>query len=156
MRTRYMRMRDYGIDEADAKRLLVACRTLSKEESEELLDVAKNVCDSAIAERVWESLTTGASYNTLDKKENIPLKIDDFYAYRRKVLATFYKQIQDAEDVWRISGADAGELSEQCTRRTSLIKHPYADGWTEIDTEEYQERKKLADRLKNSEGNDGI
>ena len=42
-----------------------------------------------------ESLVTGKGYRTMIRNgKSIPAKEDDFYAYRRKTLATFYDRLR--------------------------------------------------------------
>ncbi len=93
MRTRYKKMSDYGISDEDSKKMLDYCQSMNTEERLRLFQCAITSAPG-LEIVVYESLVTGAGYRTITKRgRNIPIKEDDFYAYRRKTLAAFCKQI---------------------------------------------------------------
>lgn len=91
MRTRYKTLENYGV--TGDKSLFEYCKHLNTDERIKLFQCAiESAPGLEIA--VYESLVTGAGYRTITKRgRNIPAKEDDFYAYRRKTLAAFCKQI---------------------------------------------------------------
>ena len=94
MRTRYMNMNDYGVPPDDQDRLYNRCKNLNKEESLILFQSAISAAPG-LEIPIYESLTTGSGYRTmLNAGKQIPAKEDDFYAYRRKTLATFYDRLR--------------------------------------------------------------
>lgn len=85
MRTRDMTYSDYGISIDRAKELLSLCKNGSIPRS--LMEEAIKQSGFGLPDRMVECLTSGKGYYVLDKKEYIPCKNDDFYAYRRKSIA---------------------------------------------------------------------
>ena len=89
-----MNMNDYGVPPDDQDKLYDRCRSLDKEESLILFQCAINAAPG-LEIPIYESLTTGIGYRTiLNTGKQIPAKEDDFYAYRRKTLATFYDRLR--------------------------------------------------------------
>ena len=90
MRIREMSMEDHGVFPGDEEKLKRYCRNLNAEERLRLFQCAISAAPG-LEIAVYESLITGIGYRTLIKRgKQIPAKEDDFYAYRRKVLAKFY------------------------------------------------------------------
>ena len=91
MRTREMTLRDHGMWPEDEEKIYKYCRKLSQEEALELFQC----CISSaygIEVAVYDSMTTGAGYKTqINRGRYIPVKADDFYAYRRKTAEQFYR-----------------------------------------------------------------
>ena len=94
MRTRYMNMNDYGVPPDDQDRLYDRCKSLDKEESLILFQCAISAAPG-LEIAIYESLVSGKGYRTMTRSgKHIPAKEDDFYAYRRKTLATFYDRLR--------------------------------------------------------------
>ena len=94
MRTRYKSYSDYGIPMDLQKKLIVKCRSLEQQDRLHLFQSAISAAPG-LEIPIYESLTTGIGYRTiLNTGKQIPAKEDDFYAYRRKTLATFYDRLR--------------------------------------------------------------
>lgn len=94
MRTRYKSYSDYGISMDLQKKLIVKCRNLEQQDRLHLFQSAISAAPG-LEIPIYESLTTGSGYRTmLNIGKQIPAKEDDFYAYRRKTLATFYDRLR--------------------------------------------------------------
>lgn len=91
MRTRYMTLSDHGVYPEDEKGLLERCRNATKEERHELFHACIAAVPPGVEYYIYESLTTGKSYDVISKTDYIPMKSDDFYAYRRKAMYGFYE-----------------------------------------------------------------
>lgn len=90
MRIREMNLSDYGVFPEDEEKLKRYCRKLTIEERLCLFQCAISAAPG-LEIVVYESLISGMGYRTLIKcGRQITAKEDDFYAYRRKVLAEFY------------------------------------------------------------------
>ena len=91
IRTRYMNLSDYGVFQGDDKKLKIYCRNLKTAEERLFLFQCSINAAPGLEIAVYESLTTGDGYRTLERRgRKIPAKEDDFYAYRRKAMAEFY------------------------------------------------------------------
>ena len=94
MRTRYKSYSDYGIPMDLQKKLIVKCRNLEQQDRLHLFQSAISAAPG-LELPIYESLIMGVGYWTIIKQgRNIPAKEDDFYAYRRKTLATFYDRLR--------------------------------------------------------------
>lgn len=94
MRTREMSISDYNIPDSDYKKLLEYCRNMDVDDRLRLFQSAISAAPG-LELPVYESLVTGVGYRTIIKQgRHIPAKEDDFYAYRRKTLATFYDRLR--------------------------------------------------------------
>lgn len=82
MRTRHVK---YDISRSETKKLKLICRG-NDEIREELHDAAWETYPG-IARYLIDSIYKGTSYDTMCKREQIPINIGDFYAYRRKCLS---------------------------------------------------------------------
>lgn len=90
MRTREMSLADHGVFPGDEEKLKRYCRKLTVEERLRLFQCAISAAPG-LEIHVYDSLTTGDGYRTLERRgRKISAKEDDFYAYRRKALAEFY------------------------------------------------------------------
>lgn len=90
MRTRNMSLSDYGVPKEDQDNLYKRCRSPDKEDEEILTECVKSSAPG-LENFIYDSLSSGKSYDVISKKQYIPAKIDDFYAYRRKTAAEFYR-----------------------------------------------------------------
>lgn len=94
MRTREKGMKDYNVPQEDYEELLKRCKKLNIEDGLHLFQCAISAAPG-LEIAVYESITTGAGYRTIISRGRfIPCKEDDFYAYRRKTLATFYDRLR--------------------------------------------------------------
>ena len=94
MRTREMSISDYNIPDSDYKKLLEYCRNMNVDDRLKLFQSAISAAPG-LELPIYESLIMGVGYRTIIKQgRNIPAKEDDFYAYRRKTLATFYDRLR--------------------------------------------------------------
>lgn len=85
MRTRNMKLLNYGIDKEEEKRL----RTMAKEEENAaLVRVAAEESNQGIADVLFASLTSGKGFRSLPE-ELWMVGENDFYAYRRRALYIF-------------------------------------------------------------------
>ena len=95
MRTRNMTYSDYGISVDRAKELLSLCENGSIPRL--LIEEAIKRSGFGVPDRMVECLTSGKGYYVLDKKEYIPCKSDDFYAYKRKSIAILDWLLEEQE-----------------------------------------------------------
>lgn len=87
MRTRRMKYSDYGITICERERLFNYCKNMTPEEKEKLEKIAKNIVPG-MEEYICRSLCDGDGFVKQESMGiNIPSTPEDFYAYRRKVLA---------------------------------------------------------------------
>lgn len=91
MRMRGMSLTDHGVFPDDEKRLKEYCQGNMGIEERLILFQCAISAAPGLEISVYDSLTTGDGYRTLERRgRKIPAKEDDFYAYRRKALAEFY------------------------------------------------------------------
>lgn len=94
MRTREKTMWDYNVPPEDQKKLYEMCKNLNQEESLQLFQCAISAAPG-LEIAIYDSLTSGFGYRSLIKMgRSILATEDDFYAYRRKTLATFYDRLR--------------------------------------------------------------
>ena len=89
IRTRNASLTDFGVPEEDQKKLYERCRKLNKEERLLLLECAIS-STPGIEVCIYDSLVNGTGYDAMGHNRYIPVKRDDFYAYKRKTAAQFY------------------------------------------------------------------
>lgn len=87
--------KDYGLSDREVKILFQMCRDIKWRP---LLQKAANKSNSGIAKQIADSLHFGWSYRTIDCKNYIPVSVVDFYAYRRKALWLFSKEIKEVHN----------------------------------------------------------
>lgn len=83
---------DYGLNEHDVELLKKLCKDKS------LYALVKSAAQNAnfdISNEITCSLVSGLSYRTLECRKYIPISEVDFYAYRRKALWLFSKEIKE-------------------------------------------------------------
>ncbi len=85
-----MSLLDYGVPREEQERLYSRCKSQDDEDKETLMQCAKSSAPG-LESYIYDSLSNGKSYDAINKKRYIPAKIDDFYAYRRKAAAEFYR-----------------------------------------------------------------
>lgn len=94
MRTREMKLSDYGLDKAQVNILL---KKAKKKENRTLVENAATASNSFLSQYIVKSLVADTfkdgrskvGYRTLFKSYFLPCTEDDFYAYRRKALYIF-------------------------------------------------------------------
>lgn len=85
MSVRNTYLKDYGITDSDAKKIVLFCRSATGYDQQLILQAAQEVYP-AIAPYLFLNLTTGLGY---DRMGNIPMQRNDFQGYRRKTIETF-------------------------------------------------------------------
>ena len=93
MRTRYKKLRDYGLAADEEKELKERCRNLDARDVEILHETAVSSAPG-IEDIICKSIIERTGYRTMCKKQMIPVNEEDFYAYRRKTLAMFYERLK--------------------------------------------------------------
>ena len=94
MRNREKSLQDHGVFPGDEEKLKKRCHCLSIEERLRLFQCVISAAPG-LEMPVYESLTTGVGYRTIAHRGySIPVKEDDFYAYKRKALAEFYEWLR--------------------------------------------------------------
>lgn len=93
MRVRYMTYSDYGLSKEKVNLILEYCQTTK---NLSLIQAAAIKANEVIAPFLVRCVTEKVSYEKLNEKYNwiIPYEKNDFYAYRKKMLAILYKLLQ--------------------------------------------------------------
>lgn len=78
-------LKDYGITDNDAKKIVLFCRSATGYDQQLILQAAQEVYPE-IAPYLFLNLTTGIGY---DRMGNIPMQRKDFQGYRRKTIETY-------------------------------------------------------------------
>ena len=78
-------LKDYGITDSDAKKIVSFCRSATRYDQQLILQAAQEVYPE-IAPYLFINLTTGLGY---DRMGNIPMQRKDFQGYRRKTIETY-------------------------------------------------------------------
>lgn len=78
-------LKDYGITDSDAKKIVSFCRSAAGYDQQLILQAAQEVYPE-IAPYLFLNLTTGLGY---DRMGNIPMQRKDFQGYRRKTIETY-------------------------------------------------------------------
>ena len=78
-------LKDYGITDSDAKKIVSFCRSATGYDQQLILQAAQEVYPE-IAPYLFLNLTTGLGY---DRIGNIPMQRKDFQGYRRKTIETY-------------------------------------------------------------------
>ena len=78
-------LKDYGLNETDANKILSYCRFATGYDQQLILQAAQKVYPE-IAPYLFLNLTTGLGY---DRMGNIPMQRKDFQGYRRKTIETY-------------------------------------------------------------------
>ncbi|HJA91932.1 MAG TPA: hypothetical protein H9717_02235 [Candidatus Eisenbergiella merdipullorum] len=93
MRTRYKKLKDYGLTTDEENALKDRCKNLDARDIEILHETALSSAPG-IEDCICESIIEHTGYRTLYKKKMIPVNEEDFYAYRRKTLAMLYERLK--------------------------------------------------------------
>lgn len=83
---------DYGLTKGIDRQILEFARNSTLSEKILILDICHSV-NSDIAGLLFDSVTKRLSYEKLDRRYNVPYMKNDFYAYRRKVIAEIYERM---------------------------------------------------------------
>lgn len=94
MLTRKKSLVDWGVRQEDVEILKDICRNATADRKKDILNCCRNACPKGIENFVYESITLNRSYDKIMKNKYIPIKKDDFYAYKRKSMAMFYGMIK--------------------------------------------------------------
>ena len=87
-------MRDYGVSPEDQEKLKSYCKNMGVDDRLRLFQCAISTAPG-LELAIYESIVTGTGYRTMiSAGRDIPVKEDDFYAYRRKTLAEFYDRLR--------------------------------------------------------------
>ena len=87
MSTRSLKLLDYGITKEEADRLI---ELAGDPDNAALVRLSAEESNPGVADALFTSLTTGEGYRKMMKQGGyIPIKEDDFYAYRRRALYIF-------------------------------------------------------------------
>ena len=78
-------LKDYGITDSDAKKIVSFCRSATGYDQQLILQAAQEVYPE-IAPYLFLNLTTGLGY---DRIGNISMQRKDFQGYRRKTIETY-------------------------------------------------------------------
>lgn len=78
-------LKDYGITDSDAKKIVSFCCSATGYDQQLILQAAQEVYPE-IAPYLFANLTTGLGY---DRMGNIPMQRKDFQGYRRKTIETY-------------------------------------------------------------------
>lgn len=97
MLTRKKSLVDWGVRQEDVEILKDICRNATADQKKDILNCCMKACPNGIEKIVYESITMNQSYDKIMKKKYIPIKRDDFYAYKRKSMAMFYDMIKRRE-----------------------------------------------------------
>ena len=87
MRTREMKLKHYGITFEENKWALEQARL---KENEKLVRLAAEQSNPDIADGIIRSLMIGESFDKMNKDNDMNIKRDDFYAYRRQATYIFW------------------------------------------------------------------
>lgn len=102
MRTREMKLKHYGIT---VEQNMWALEQAKLKENEKLVRLAAEQSNPDIADGIIRSLMTGKSYDKINKDNDMNIKRDDFYAYRRQATYIFWILLNgrelDREDINR-------------------------------------------------------
>lgn len=93
MRTRYKKLKDYGLTQDDERKLKDRCNNLDGRDIEILRETALSSAPG-IESCICESIVKRKGYRELSKTQEIPVDEEDFYAYRRKTLALFFERLE--------------------------------------------------------------
>lgn len=97
MFTRKKSLVDWGVRQEDIEQLKDICRNATPKQKHDILNCCISACPKGIEHLVYESIVMSRSYDKIMKNKYIPIKRDDFYAYKRKSMAMFYNTLKKPE-----------------------------------------------------------
>lgn len=80
----------YGMTDVDVKNIVEYCRSDRFNDNERLMECAREA-NTYLAEQIYESIICKKSYEKISQRNYIPYAKNDFYAYRRKCIAKYWK-----------------------------------------------------------------
>ena len=99
MRTRQKSLVDFGVYPEDISKLKDICHKATPDQRHSILHCCIDSCPPGLELLVYESIVSGHSYDRIEKREYIPAKRDDFYAYKRKTMAMFYDTLRKLREL---------------------------------------------------------
>lgn len=99
MRTRQKSLVDFGVYPEDVGKLKDICQRPTLEQRHSILHCCIDSCPPGLELLVYESIVFNRSYDFIGKREYIPAKRDDFYAYRRKAMSKFYNILRLSREI---------------------------------------------------------
>lgn len=100
MRTREMSYADHGITEEEKRYIKDFCRNANDMEKQ-IIKIALSELNPYIALRIYDSLVSGISYDTICRREYLYMQPVDFYAYRRKGMESIKRWMQ-IYGIWKM------------------------------------------------------
>lgn len=89
MNLRKATLTDYGVPPDDIPALQSHFRHLDENDKYNLLQVSIKYA-SGIEIQIYDSIVNGIGYRTMEKIRTVPATENDFYGYKRKVMAEYY------------------------------------------------------------------
>lgn len=89
MNLRKATLTDYGIPPDDIPILQSHFRRLEDVDKYNLLQIAIK-CAPGIESQIYDSIVNCIGYRTMQRIRDLPVSENDFYAYKRKVMAEYY------------------------------------------------------------------
>lgn len=83
-------LKDYGLAEAEGKKIVTFCKSATGYEQELILKAAQSTYPE-IASFIFANLTTGIGYDNMNKRSYIPMSRKDFQGYRRRTIEEYYR-----------------------------------------------------------------
>lgn len=89
MKLRKATLIDYGVPPDDIPALQSHLRNLSESDKYNLLQVSIKYAPG-IESQIYDSIVNSVGYRTMEKIRTVPATENDFYGYKRKVMAEYY------------------------------------------------------------------
>lgn len=89
MKLRKATLIDYGVPPDDIPTLQSHLRNLSESDKYNLLQVSIKYAPG-IESQIYDSIVNSIGYRTMEKIRMVPATENDFYGYKRKVMAEYY------------------------------------------------------------------
>ena len=89
MNLRKATLTDYGVSPDDIPALQSHFRHLDENDKYNLLQVSIKYAPG-IEIQIYDSIVNGIGYRTMEKIRTVPATENDFYGYKRKVMAEYY------------------------------------------------------------------
>lgn len=89
MNLRKATLTDYGVSPDDIPALQSHFRHLDENDKYNLLQVSIKYAPG-IEMQIYDSIVNGIGYRTMEKIRTVPATENDFYGYKRKVMAEYY------------------------------------------------------------------
>lgn len=89
MNLRKATLTDYGVPPDDIPALQSHLRNLNESDKYNLLQVSIKYAPG-IESQIYDSIVNSIGYRTMEKIRTVPATENDFYGYKRKVMAEYY------------------------------------------------------------------